>query len=455
MTMSGSDVVALLRTRQYLVLLVFAAVLGAPIAAVAYWYLVLVAELQKWLFNPDYLLKALGFHGEPIWWPLPMVGLGGLLVGLAIQYLPGRGGHSPADGFQVAGAPSPIQLPGVALAALAGLAFGAVIGPEAPLIALGGGLAAGAVRLAKRDAPPQAIGVVGASGSFAAVSTLLGSPLTGAFLVMEASGLGGPMLGLVLVPGLVAAGIGSLIFIGFDAWTGHGTFSLAVPNLPPFSHPDGAEFGWAIAIGLAAVVVGGAIRWLALYLKPHVERRIALMAPLVGLAVAGLAIAYAEGSGRPSSEVLFSGQDALPSLLENSATYSVEALLLLIACKGLAYGASLSAFRGGPVFPGMFVGAAGGVALSHLPGLPMVAGAAMGIGAMTCAMLGLPLTSVLLTTLFLGSDGVTVMPLTIVAVVVAYVGRAYFSPRPPPVPAQAAEPPTTATAPVESSGLAA
>ena len=50
----------------------------------------------------------------------------------------------------------------------------------------------------------------------------------------------------------------------------------------------------------------------------------------------------------------------------------------------------------------MFIGAAGGMALSHLPGLPMVAGAAMGIGAMTCAMLGLPLTSVLVTTLFLG-----------------------------------------------------
>ena len=108
------------------------------------------------------------------------------------------------------------------------------------------------------------------------------------------------MLGLVLVPGLVAAGMGSLIFIGFDAWTGHGTFSLAVPNLPPFSNPDGAEFGWAIAIGLAAVVVGGAIRWLALYLSRTWNGALRLTAPLVGLAVAGLAIAYAEGTGRPS-----------------------------------------------------------------------------------------------------------------------------------------------------------
>ena len=446
---AASDVVALLRSRNYLVLLVLAVILGIPIAAGAYWFLYLVSDLQKWLFQPDYLLKALGFHGEPIWWPLPMVGLAGILVGLVIRYFPGGGGHSPADGFHPGGTPGGIELPGIFLAALAGLALGAVIGPEAPLIALGGGLAAGAVKRAKRDAGPQAIGVVGAAGSFAAVSTLLGSPLSGAFLLMEASGLGGPTLGLVLVPGLLAAGVGSLIFIGFDQWTGHGTFSLAVPDLPPFSHPTLAEFGWALVIGLVAVFLGGAIRWLGSFLKPRVEGRAAWLCPLAGLAVGGLAIAFAEGSGKSSSAVLFSGQSALPTLLENGATYSVGALLLLVACKGLAYGVSLAGFRGGPTFPAMFVGAAGGIAMSHLPGLPMVAGAGMGIGAMTCAVLGLPLTSVLLTTLFLGSNGVAVMPLVIVAVVVAYVGRAHFPPaadRPAPAGTEGAAPRTEAPA---------
>jgi H+/Cl- antiporter ClcA len=378
-----------------------------------------------------------------------MVGLAGVLVGLTIRYLPGRGGHSPADGFHASGSPSGIELPGIFFAALASLALGAVVGPEAPLIALGAGLAAGAVRRAKHDASAQALGVVGAAGSFAAVSTLLGSPLSGAFLLMEASGLGGPTLGLVLVPGLLAAGVGSLIFIGFDQWTGHGTFSLAIPNLPPFSHPTLAEFGWALVIGVAAVFVGGAIRWLGSYLKPYVEGRAALLCPVVGLAVGGLAIAFAEGSGKSSSAVLFSGQAALPTLLENSATYSVGALILLVACKGLAYGVSLAGFRGGPTFPAMFVGAAGGIAMSHLPGLPMVAGAAMGIGAMTCVVLGLPLTSVLLTTIFLGSNGVAVMPLVIVAVVVAYVGRAHFpapADRPVPVPADAPAPSTQSPA---------
>ncbi len=433
---SGPDILALLRSRSYLALLVIVAILGVIVAAAAYWFLDLVAHLQKWIFNPAYLPKALGFHGEPIWWPLPTVCLAGILVGLTIRYLPGRGGHSPADGFAMHGPPARIELPGVVLAALAGLALGAVIGPEAPLIAIGGGLAAGIIRSVKKDLPEQSIRVVAASGSFSAISTLLGSPLSGAFLLMEASGLSGPMLGLVLVPGLLAAGIGSLIFLGFDAWTGHGTFSLAIPNLPHIGHPTGAEFGWAIVIGIAAVIIGGLIRWLALYLKPLVEPRIVVLCPVVGLAVGGLAIAYAEGSGKSSSDVLFSGQTALPAIVANSATYSVGALLLLIACKGLAYGSSLSAFRGGPIFPAMFIGGAGGVLMSHLPGLPEVAAVAMGIGAMTTAMLGLPLTAVLVTTLILGSAGINVMPLTIVAVVVTYVGHAHFAPRPRPGPAR-------------------
>ena len=117
------------------------------------------------------------------------------------------------------------------LAALATLIFGAVLGPEAPLIAIGGGLVLLALRAARRDVPTRPRPSL-PRRDFAAISTLLGSPIIGAFLLMEAAGLGGPMLGLVLVPGLLAAGIGSLIFLGLDAWTGLGTFSLAVRACP-------------------------------------------------------------------------------------------------------------------------------------------------------------------------------------------------------------------------------
>jgi hypothetical protein len=197
-------------------------------------------------------------------------------------------------------------------------------------------------------------------------------------------------------------------------------------------------------IGVAAAIIGTGIHRLGLVLRDRTVRWALLAGPVIGLAIAGLAIAYAAGTGKGSSEVLFSGQNALGPLIIHASGYTVGALLLLIACKGLAYGGSLSSFRGGPVFPSMFLGAAGGIALSHLPGLPLVAVAAMGIGAMCAVMLRLPFTSVLLATLLLSSDGLQVMPLAIVAVVVAYVVSARLIPA---APAEAAEPGRATAAP--------
>jgi H+/Cl- antiporter ClcA len=430
------DPAALLRSRSYLVLVALAAIIGAPISVVAYGFLTLVDKLQQWVFTD--LPKGLGFDGTPLWWPIPFLALAGLLVALTLRHLPGTGGHSPADGLKVGGPPlAPVDLYGVVLAALATLSLGVVLGPEAPLIALGGGLGVVAIRLARKDAPPRVLTMVAAAGSFTAISTLFGSPLLGAFLLMEASGIGGATLELVLVPGLLASGIGSLIFIGLDNWTGLGTFSLSIPGLPPTGPPTGADFGWALVIGVAAAFLGSAIRRLALVLRPHVEYKV-LATVVAGLAVAGLAIGYAAATGKQASDVLFSGQTALGPLILHSASYTAGAVVLLVVCKGLAYSVSMSGFRGGPVFPAMFVGAAGGIALSHLPGLEAIPGAAMGIGAMCAVMLRLPMTSVLLATVLLTSDGLAVMPVVIVAVVVAYLASAWLLPAPQPAPAQPA-----------------
>ena len=430
-----ADAAALLRSRQYMTLVAFAGIIGAPVSVAIFGFLKLVTLSQGWLFSG--VPRAVGLHGEPVWWPVPPLVLGGVVAALAIRYLPGKGGHSPADGFRAAGVPVPVELPGIFLAALATLAFGAVLGPEAPSIALGGGLAVCALRLAKRGTPGRATTVIAAAGSFAAVSTLFGSPLIGAFLLMEASGLGGATLAITLLPGLLAAGIGALIFTGLGTWTGFGTFSLAIPQLPHFGRPDAAEFGWALAVGVAAAVAGTGIRQLGLFLRPHVERRLLLTLPAAGLAVAGLAVAYAEGTGKSTSEVLFSGQTAVGPLVDHAAGYTVGALALLLACKGLAYGVSLSGFRGGPVFPALFIGAAGGILLSHLPGLPLVPAVAMGIGAMCATMLRLPLTSVMLATLLIFSDGLAAMPVVIVAVVVAHLVSARLAPVPEREPAAA------------------
>jgi len=416
----------LLRSKSYIALLVFGALIGVPVAATAFFFLEAVAKTQQYLFGT--LPGELGFESQPSWWPIPLLALSGLLVALTIRHLPGTAGHKPAEGFKTSGAVAPIDLPGIFLAAFATLSLGVVLGPEAPLIAIGSGMGVLAVHLIKRDAPEMASVVIGAAGSFAAISTLLGSPLAGAFLLMEAGGLGGALMGVVLVPGLLAAGIGSLIYVGLGNWTGFGTFSLAVPNIPPVGSPTAAEFLWAIAIGVLAAIIGACIRRLALTLQPIVERRSLILTPVAGVAIGILAFVFVEATDRPSADVLFSGQDQLAPLIDGAAGWTVGALLLLLLCKGLAYSVSLSGFRGGPVFPGMFIGAVGGIALSHLPGLPMIAGAAMGIGAMTVAMLGLPLVSVLLVMLFLQTDGLSLTPLVIVAVVVSYVVSARLAP---------------------------
>ncbi|SNS77499.1 H+/Cl- antiporter ClcA [Asanoa hainanensis] len=424
---SAPSPMELLRSRGYIALLVLGAVIGAPVAIVAYFYLEAVGRAQRFFLTD--LPHDLGFAGTPVWWPIPMVAVGGLLVGLSLRYLPGTGGHNPADGFVAGPAVSARDLPGVAAASLATLAFGAVLGPEGPLVLIGSGLAVVIARLLKRDAPDKALVVVGASGSFAAISTLLISPLAGAFLLLEAAGVGAGMASVVLAPGLLAAGIGALIFVGLDHVTGFGTFSLAVPNIPTLGAPTVGQFGWAVAIGLAAGMLGTAIRRLAFQLQPYVSRRVLLATPLAGLVVGGLAALFAAVSDKGPEQVLFSGQDALAPLIRQAGTWSVGDLLLLVACKSLAYSLSLSSFRGGPTFPGMFIGAAAGVALSHLPGLPLTAAVGMGIGAMTVVMLGgLPLTAVLLTLLFLQADAINLISVVIVAVVVAWVTAARLSP---------------------------
>lgn len=391
-----------------------------PISALAYAFLAVVTEIQQLVFAD--LPEAVFDGGAPAWWPVPWLALCGLLTGLTVRYLPGTGGHSPAFGFQAGGGPpAPRELPGIALAALTTLSMGAVLGPEAPLIAIGGGLAALTVHLTRKDAPPMALTIMASAGSFAAISTLLGSPVLAAFLIMEAAGVGGVTLTLVALPGLLASGVGALVFVGLDSWTGLGTFSLALTSVPPATDPTVATMLWALPIGVACAVLGWLIRWIGLSLRPVVHVNRVLVTTVLGLAIGSTAMVYQLVSGHSCTQVLFSGQDALPELVADATSYSTGVLVLLAACKTLAYGLSLSAFRGGPVFPAMFIGAVLGVAASELPGMTLAPAIGVGIGAMCAAMLRLPLTSTLLATLLLGSDGVSVTPQVVVAVAAAFL----------------------------------
>ena len=421
----------LLQSKQYLALLILAAIIGAPIAVFALFFLKLVAEFQHWVYAT--LPGELGFSSEPTWWPLLPLVVAGLIVSLTIRYLPGTAGDKPAEGLKLSSA-RPIEIPGVFIAALATLGLGGVLGPEMPLIVMGSALGALAMHLVKRDAPKQAVAVIGASGGFAAVSTLLGNPILAVFLILEVGGGtgAGALLDPLIMPGLIAAGVGTLVFVGLGSWTGFGTLSLAIPHVPAFTSPTVAEFLWAIGIGIGAAVVGALIHRVALRLQGVVERRLIVLTVAMGIVVALAAITFGEITGKSSSLVLFSGQSGLPFIIAAGGTFSFGALVTLFICKGIGYIASLSCFRGGPIFPSMFIGATGGIALSHIGGLPLIAGAAMGIGAMVTVMLGKPLIALLLAFVVLQADGLALVPLIIVAVVVCYVVAARLVPQPAP-----------------------
>ena len=140
---------------------------------------------------------------------------------------------------------------------------------------------------------------------------------------MEVAGIGGMTLSLVALPGLLASGIGALVFVGLDNWTGLGTFSLALTSVPPAVPPTLATLAWAVVMGVVAALLGWLIRSVGLSLRPIVHLNRVLVTSALGLLIGLTAMVYQLISGHSFTQVLFSGQDALPELVENAADYSV------------------------------------------------------------------------------------------------------------------------------------
>jgi H+/Cl- antiporter ClcA len=430
------DLRSIMVSRRYGALLALAAVVGVVASFAAWCFLEVIHEAQVGIYTD--LPDALGYDSAPQWWPLPFLTIAGVIVAFAIERLPGTGGHIPAHGLDPAPT-QPIELAGVVLAALAGISAGVVLGPEAPLIALGGGLGYFFIRRLGSGAPTETESVVAASGTFAAISFLFGSPLVAAVLLVEAAGLGGPRLPLVLIPGLMAAGIGTLVETGMGSWTGVETSDISLGVLPvsDFPRPDLVEFLWTIPLSIAIAIGVFACFELGRRTVPIVKPRPFVFLPAIGIIVGGLAIVFSEATDKTFNHVLFSGQEELNPLVAQTATWSVSALALLIGFKAVAYGLSLGSFRGGPVFPAILLAVAGGLMAAHLPGYSVTPAVAVAVGAGTVAALRLPLSAVVLATVLTSPAGLGVAPLIVVGVTVAYLTTLalYPSPRAPGEPA--------------------
>jgi H+/Cl- antiporter ClcA len=390
-------------------LVLIGALIGVPAALLAAGFLALVHELEDVLWHD--LPDQLGYSSVP-WFlviGLPIVGAG--LVAAARTALPGDGGHDPLGGISVA--PTALAAgPGVALAALGTLSFGAVLGPEAPLIALGSVVGVAASRLVRL--PPRENQVVATAGSFSAISALFGGPLPAGMLLVE-SGLGmGAALLPLMVPGLVAAAFGYLLFVGLGDWGGIESAALAVPGLPRYEGTTLWDMLLGLVVGVATALVVVVTHQMARRLAGLRERRVSMPVLLVGggLAVGCLA-ELADILGADSQDVLFSGQAALPNLVVEG---SAGVVIVLVAAKAIAYGICLGCgFRGGPVFPAIFLGIAlatlAVIAFDVSPTLAVAVGTAAG----TAAATRLLISALLIAALLVGTAGLDAIPAAVLA----------------------------------------
>jgi H+/Cl- antiporter ClcA len=410
--MRDAEAMAYVRT------LVFAALLGVPVAFAAVLFQTAIHDVIHLVW--DVVPEELGWS-EPSWWYVILVpGLAGLLVAAAVR-LPGHGGHSPLEGLGADPIP-PIALASILPAALATLGLGLVLGPEAPLIALGLGLGALAVKLIRLEGTGAQLLVL--AGAFAAVAALFGGPLIAAFLLFEVTAASGKIpaqqIGRALLPGFVAAGTGAVVFTGVAGWSGLHQTNLALPSLPAYESLRLTDLAWCLLMAVVVSMLVVALRHLAHGIAAQSILGPAGLLVVAGLVVGSLAVVFRASADRPVDLVLFSGQAELPDIV---AEGSAGVLILLVVTKGLAYALSLGAgFRGGPVFPAIALGVATAmVAADLLPGLHTTPAVAAGIAAGTTAVLKVPFTAVLLVSLLVGASAFDVAPIAVLAAATAWL----------------------------------
>jgi H+/Cl- antiporter ClcA len=248
------------------------------------------------------------------------------------------------------------------------------------------------------------------------------------FVVMLASSatigalFGTPVAAALLLTGVVAAirGRGSLwdkLYLPVAA-AAAGSLTMHLLGSPPiaFSLPDIGpltffDLGAGVVIAAASAVLGVATA----ATLPYVHRAFhALRHPLVFTTLGGAVLGLLGVLGGPIT--LFKGLDQTGELLEHPDSYAASTLALIVVVKLLALLVAASAgFRGGRVFPIVFIGTAIGVfAHTVAPDVPLAL-------AVACGAMGMVLVGVRdgWMALFLGvalTGDITLLPLLCVIV---------------------------------------
>jgi H+/Cl- antiporter ClcA len=216
-------------------------------------------------------------------------------------------------------------------------------------------------------------------------------------------------------------GFGYLIQVGVGDWSGVGQSQLAVPGLPAYDTVQLTDLGWALVVALVVAIFAVFAVEAGTAIQDRIPSQLAKL--LFGATiVAAAAVITRAVTGEGVDTILFSGQEAMTTVL---GLTSVSVLVVIGIAKTIAYAVSLgAAFRGGMVFPSVYLGVVIATAADLLlDGVSLSAMVATGIAAAVAGVMRLPFTGVLLALLLCAGAGLAVTTPAIVGAVVGVLVR--------------------------------
>ena len=357
------------RARTMLLLSLPAVAIGIASSLILIVVMKIASILQNLLWQR--LPGTLGIAQDSPLWIIGVLTLTGIAVGLVIRFSQGHAGPDPACEPLIGAPVPPSALPGLIVALILGLAGGVSLGPEHPIMTVNIALAVaiGARLLPRVNRMEWTI-----LASAGTIGALFGTPVAAALIFSQT--LNGsnevPLWDRLFAP-LMAAAAGALTTGLFF----HPHFSLPIAHYGQMEMTDILSGAIVAAIAIAAGMV-------AVWCLPRLHAMMHQMKnPVFVLGIGGFILGILGVMGGPVS--LFKGLDEMQQMVAIQAFSTSDYFLLAVIKLAALVVAAASGFRGGRIFPAVFVGVALGLMLhEHVPAVP----AAITV---SCAILGIVL----------------------------------------------------------------
>ncbi|HCD3442812.1 TPA: ion channel protein [Escherichia coli] len=357
------------RARTMLLLSLPAVAIGIASSLILIVVMKIASVLQNLLWQR--LPGTLGIAQDSPLWIIGVLTLTGIAVGLVIRFSQGHAGPDPACEPLIGAPVPPSALPGLIVALILGLAGGVSLGPEHPIMTVNIALAVaiGARLLPRVNRMEWTI-----LASAGTIGALFGTPVAAALIFSQTlnGSSEGPLWDRLFAP-LMAAAAGALTTGLFF----HPHFSLPIAHYGQMEMTDILSGAIVAAIAIAAGMV-------AVWCLPRLHAMMHQMKnPVLVLGIGGFILGILGVIGGPVS--LFKGLDEMQQMVANQAFSTSDYFLLAVIKLAALVVAAASGFRGGRIFPAVFVGVALGLMLhEHVPAVP----AAITV---SCAILGIVL----------------------------------------------------------------